>query len=255
MSLTSILKGKQNKILRSKLSEEFPKPLLKLSANILALPRTKNYQIVGTAFDYLLRFYIENKYPNSKSGRWVADAAIFQLNQLSKRRIGNVNYQGKSITMIDFQLEISNHLEEVHSEYELFLESGLFTDALLMHSIFLAQLDLIFRVKYFDPNFGIYDPADIEDLSQLIEIIDFKNFVTSGDVYCNPVFGKGSLIVGGADADLIIGDLLIDVKTTKHLKLDRIYFDQLLCYYILSLIGGVNLESNINPIKNIGVYF
>lgn len=38
-----------------------------------APPQTKNYSIVGTAFDYLLRFYLERINRNVIKDRWVAD--------------------------------------------------------------------------------------------------------------------------------------------------------------------------------------
>ena len=61
--------------------------------------------------------------------------------------------------------------------------------------------------------------------------------------------------VGGADADLILDDILIEIKVTKKLELRREYFNQLIGYYLLSLVGGVNGNTDIKPIKRIGVYF
>ena len=61
--------------------------------------------------------------------------------------------------------------------------------------------------------------------------------------------------MGGADADLIIDNTLIDIKTTKNLKLDRSHLNQVLGYYVLSLIGGINNNPNDRPIENIGLYF
>jgi hypothetical protein len=55
----------------------------------------------------------------------------------------------------------------------------------------------------------------------------------------NPTFGRGSSLVGGADGDLIINDMLIDRKTTRHLTFEREFFNQLIGYYVLSCIGGI----------------
>ena len=53
----------------------------------------------------------------------------------------------------------------------------------------------------------------------------------------NPTFNEASRLVGGADADIIIDDILIDIKTVKYLKLSRPDFNQLIGYYILYKIG------------------
>ena len=56
------------------------------------------------------------------------------------------------------------------------------------------------------------------------------------------------------DADLIIDDTLIDIKTTKNLKFERDHYDQLIGYYILNKIGGINGVNN-HKIQNIAIYF
>ena len=56
MSLTSFLKIKE---VKAKFRETFKKPSIKLEGEILAPPQTKNYGLVGTAFDYLMRFVLE----------------------------------------------------------------------------------------------------------------------------------------------------------------------------------------------------
>ncbi len=51
MSLTSFIKIPR---IRGIFSTSIPKPKLKIESDILAPPLTKNYTIVGIAFDYLL---------------------------------------------------------------------------------------------------------------------------------------------------------------------------------------------------------
>lgn len=52
--------------------------------------------------------------------------------------------------------------------------------------------------------------------------------------------------------DLLLDNSLIDIKTTKYLELKRDYLNQLIGYYILFLIGGIddgpsktNIEFNV----------
>lgn len=98
------------------------------------------------------------------------------------------------------------------------------------------------------------DKEDITDLWNLINLVDPNLFRTQGRVLLNPDFGPGSLVVRGGDADLILDNCLIDIKTIKKLSLERKSFDQLLGYYVLSLIER-KLEPDIEPINRLGIYF
>jgi len=61
--------------------------------------------------------------------------------------------------------------------------------------------------------------------------------------------------LGGADADLVIDDKLIDIKTTKKLQMNRNYFNQLIGYYTLYRIGGIAGMPPQNEIKKLVIYF
>ena len=61
--------------------------------------------------------------------------------------------------------------------------------------------------------------------------------------------------MGGADADLVVDDTLIDIKTTKKLTLERGAFDQILGYYVLYHIGGVGEISPKPAITKVAIYF
>jgi hypothetical protein len=69
----------------------------------------------------------------------------------------------------------------------------------------------------------------------------------------NPVF-KASRLVVGADADLVVDDMLIEVKTTGESRVSREQFNQLLGYYILYLLGGVEGAPANHSIKRLGLY-
>lgn len=85
----------------------------------------------------------------------------------------------------------------------------------------------------------IADPATNENVEDLINLC--MSALTSVDllqtkekIYMNPTFGKASRMVGGADADMVFGTTLIDIKTTVHTKSLQEYFEQLFGYYLLS---------------------
>jgi hypothetical protein len=82
MSLTSFLTNKINQDVRDKFKQEFPKPKLSVRYEILAPPLTKNYGTIGTAFDYLLRFYLEYLNPGSINKPWIAYSSHFELREI-----------------------------------------------------------------------------------------------------------------------------------------------------------------------------
>jgi len=79
MSLTKFLKEKD---VKRKFQEFFPKPRFTAKKEILAPPLTENYSLVGTAFDYLLRFFIEYSYEQTISNKWVAENSLKLLDIL-----------------------------------------------------------------------------------------------------------------------------------------------------------------------------
>jgi hypothetical protein len=77
MSLVTFLKIPD---VRERFVQQFPKPSFKLKKEILAPPRTNRYMLVGTAFDYLLRFYIKHLNPDAVTHQWFAEDVFDRLN-------------------------------------------------------------------------------------------------------------------------------------------------------------------------------
>jgi hypothetical protein len=260
MSLTSLLSSKNHQELRDKFKTEFLTPSLNLKAELKAPPLTNNYGIVGTAFDYLLRFYLEyhNKDTFIQKDFWVADGSFERLcfNLKSTREEVATGFRSdKKIKTKDLLEIITNQYKETKINYNYYIDNGVITDELICNTIFLAKLDVLYRAGFIDENLDNYNHEDIKDIKSLISLVDNKKFQAKEKCYLNPTFGAGSSLVGGADADLIIDNTLIDIKVTKNLKLDRNHINQVLGYYLLSLIGGVNSNPNDRPIENIGIYF
>lgn len=261
MSLTSILKHVDFKELREKFAQEFVKPAFNLTTEIKAPPLTNNYGIVGTAFDYLMRFYLQHHNQNTFVERdtWVADHSYKSLSDKLSQSQGTVVATGlhrdKIYQTKDLLKIIDDQFKQAKNNYKEFITHGLLSDELIANTIFLAKLDAYYRAGIVDSNFDYHSPDDIKDIRAMLSLVDRECFSAKNKCYFNPVFGEGSMLVGGADADLIIDDTLIDIKATKHLKLDRQHFNQILGYYILSLIGGINQSPKTKPIKNIGIYF
>ncbi|MBN3924611.1 hypothetical protein [Nostoc sp. NMS4] len=197
MSLSSFLE-KQD--VKAKFQMEFQKPKFDIKRELLASPILgAQPRLVGTSFDYLLRFYIKYINPQAEEdeGGWAAERALRVLQQRGENQL----------------YEIGNVIvAKARHNYLNFLETGKFSDELLKSALLLAKLDpLTRRSDYIVGNLESIDNEDIADLRNLINIVDPNLFRTQGRVLLNPDFGPGSLLVKGADADLILDDLLIDI--------------------------------------------
>ncbi|MCL4437716.1 hypothetical protein M1513_01605 [Patescibacteria group bacterium] len=294
MSLTSFLADKE---VRDKFAEQFPLPEFDLKGEILAPPLTDHYLLIGTAFDYLMRFYLKFLNPNAITQTWIAENAVSMIPSVfPDSDIGKAYYQrndvwqpsgftSKNINMpiclaididksteyveriVNGKVEVAiggfeeiqkiakEIIQQAKENYLLFLKAGKINNNIIKSALLLAQLDPIYRAAYIDKNIGKIDSKDVDDLKRLISIINPKDFKALKYCLLNPTFGKASASIGGADADICIDDKLIDIKTTKFLKLDRKFFNQIIGYYILSKIGNINGLPHKSEITDLGIYF
>jgi hypothetical protein len=235
MSLTSFIKIPE---VKEKLSEIIKRPDIKLDGKIKAIPLTKNYSLVGTAFDYLLRFVLESNF-KAISTKWIAEESIELLSK--------IKHPEKDV--------INTLLKICKKRYKEYLKDKKVDDFLVESCIILAKIDLIYRCAIFEEHMGYVDDKDKKDLLNLYNFIDLNNFKPNSICLLNPTFNQASHLVGGADADLVIDDTIIDIKTTKNLSLTKDYLNQLVGYYFLYKIGGFSgLKEKIN-INFVGIYF
>jgi len=249
MSLKTFL---DNKDVRARFSEEFAKPKFALKKEILAPPVTKHYSLVGTAFDYLMRFYIKRLNPEAVTQEWVAESSI-----KSMRKIGFAFTSQRQVMPIDDNVIASANqmLSQAKKAYSNYMQSGEMNDELIKCTILLAQLDTYFRAGIIDEDFGTIDEGDVTDLQRLISIVKPDSFKAKELCLLNPTFGEASELIGGADADLVIDNTLIDIKTTMQLEFKRDHFNELIGYYTLYKIGGIP-DAPVKPkIEDLGIYY
>jgi len=234
LSLTSFLRIHE---VREAFAQQFPLPKFDLKSAIKAPPVTNHYPLIGTAFDYLLRFYVGSLNADTSCEGWVAELAV-------KLTRDNPSLYKKTSAM----------LKEARREYLQFKQTKEITPGIIKATILLAQLDPIYRANVIDPNLGKIEDGDVQDLQNLIKAVDTNLFVAKSHCFLNPTFGLGSELVHGADSDMIIDRNLIDIKTTKNLEFSRDYFNQLIGYYILQRIGK---DSEVSKIKlqNLSIYY
>ena len=234
MSLTSLL---LNRDVKDKFASEFFYLKFSFRKSPLAPPLTNHYSLIGTAFDYLLRFYVKRLNPHAVEKQWVAESAF----KLFISPMDEIVYS-----------KAEQILKEAKSNYAKYLKTGKLTEELLKSSLKLAQLDPFHR-RFLDQapswalQLGIIDPLDVKDLKQLIALVEPAVFKTKRRCLLNPTFGKASKMVGGADVDLILDDMMLEVKTTQFPEFKREHFDQLMGYYTLSRLvripAGVSSDS------------
>ncbi len=234
MSLTSLIT--HDKELRDTIRSSFLKPKPDKKRLLLAEPYTKKYTLMGVAFDYILRFYLEKVNNNcSKPEKWIAEHAIDRLKTDKK-----VYKEGSDIIA---------QVKELKTD---FLKTGEISRELIRQTIRMSYIDPILRSGVGAEYIGTdAEDDDIKDIGNLVNLLDEKLFLAKDVCLLNPTFGEASRLVGGADADFIIDNTLIDIKTTKTLDLKLDDFCQLIGYFALNKIDGVN---NVE-INKLGIYY
>ncbi len=250
-----------------------------------APPLTANHSIIGNAFDYLVRFWLERRHKAVKSYQWIAERAVVYLSVESgdyvlvsvdgTRRLmptkewesvqskgwpagyGPTRIASKPDPAISRVAAAARGvLKATKDDAAAYIESGVVTDELLRSALLLGGLDVVFRTKqakYFSTSTTDKDVEDLRNLWNVLEEGDLRDMTEP--VQLNPTFGEASVMVGGADADFIAGDTLVDVKTTKNGRFTRDRFNQLAGYCVLDYLERKHGMRNDASLNRAGVYF
>ncbi len=120
----------------------------------------------------------------------------------------------------------------------------------------LAMYESLFRANVVNsPLYALQDEASADDqlaltpsaaVADLVALCDAA-VTTLGHLFSKPMIPNpsftGSGDVGGADADLIVGNCLIDIKTTKSKRLSRTMAYQLVGYALLDYEDKYRIET------------
>jgi hypothetical protein len=272
VSLTSFLDMPE---VTAKLKSFRPNLPRRIPAQVRVEPRSNSYTMVGTAFDYLLRFELQRRAPHAISERWVsehvpgvvwkADKGAVSFMHLSKDENGVVSLMtGPDPGMADEDLarETSERarsvVEKAKSAVATYSKNQSPTlpqqTDLARHAIRLAKLDQMYRARRLDPGFEEAAQEDLEDLLGMLAIVPYELLLHDKVLMLNPTFGETSHLVGGADCDLISGDLLVDFKTTKRGEMQAKDLDQLVGYFLLARHQR-RADARFPEIKRVAFYF
>jgi hypothetical protein len=256
MSLYSIIHDREE--IRDGFRARVLRPPIRFDS-IRTAPLTTNYRIVGTAFDYLLRFFLQRINTGAQTSMWVAEEGV-DLIGASEYACGFE--QSDSYQKADRERrKADTFLNEAKHQHQAYLKTGVVTDELLFAVLRLAYLDVAYRAG---PDridwMGLESPDanDIADLRALIALVDESSFRATHVCLLNPTFGAASGLVGGADADLLLDDCIIDIKTTKDPRLDVRDFFQLIGYYLLHGFDGIhcgNSKTTTHEVNSLAIYF
>lgn len=266
MSLTSHLKDSQSPI-RQFLYEHFPntRPIVteartKLSDVSTIRPESRlPYGTIGTAIDYRLRYYFGVTKPMelvaghgarilAGSPVKAADGTVRGLGKPIMPKDLIVSFFASLDLVLDQAQPIGKKLDRAHEEL------------LARYCVVLALFEEVFRAgpsprspllsrPHNDLNsfLEISEPHWVDDLCNMSWLFHDKlKRRLSEPAVLNPTF-DGSQHVGGADADLILNNILLDIKATINPRVEPSWLYQLLGYVLLDY-------SDEYKMKGIGLY-
>ena len=214
---------------------------------MIAHPVTEHFALVGSAFDYLFRFEVQRRFPKARTQTWVAEIALGMFE-------GDAGPDGPVARKV-VRAARKAHARFVRSRKP----SEKLLDEMAQHSIRLAKLDSLYRGGIFDPTVEEAGSRDVRDLLRLLRIVPFDGTLGSllrkGPILLNPTFGKFSELLGGADADLVAGGALIDLKATKFPEFKSEHLAQVLGYQMLGELYRGTSSRRFPEIDTVGLYF
>lgn len=255
MSVTDLLK---HGAVRDLLDPLLPSIPVKLDVPLKVPPGSKNYSLVGTAFDYALRFELQRRSPDITTRRWLAESSL-QLLDLRARALKARSGSADQIAHAtgDFS-KAQKIVERAKACISTYIQdpnpSAKSRTDMVAHAIRLARLDVVYRAGLIDREFSVAHRDDVQNILQLLKIAPYKALGSDGALHLNPTFGRFSEMVGGADADVISGGVLIDFKAVLDASLRKSYRRQLLSYVILALAARSE-DATFPKVESIGVYF
>lgn len=179
--------------------------------------------IIGHAYDYYLRAYVQRL-----NGMHIEQE---REDLIASWSVDHLSSEVKSLK--DTFVEITQR----RNDY--IVGSRDLDVTLIVDSMVLGNLDAYYRSGYLNEQGVLYvSDKDIDDLLSLTKATNKYSsfFNVSKTLICNPTFGNITRLLGGADADLIIDDTLIDIKTESTFGYKAGHIRQLIGYYILSCL-------------------
>ncbi|HEY3355468.1 MAG TPA: hypothetical protein VGQ83_19615 [Polyangia bacterium] len=246
--------------IHASLARLLPDDDIKLGMRLRIPPRRNSGPLVGTAYDYMVRFELERQHPNALTRRWVAEGAVETVAPIAGLGIFEIRAgNGEIRASVDGEVAarwvtVVRSARKAHKAYVADpAPSAEARRSLACHALRLARIDTFVRAEYVDVDPSRVEPADAEDVLELLEATPFDRLGSRDLLWLNPTFGDQSTRVGGADADIISGTSLLDLKTVKT-PTPRGDLRQLLAYLFLARAARAT-DPSFPAIVTIGIYY
>lgn len=235
MSLTKRLDCKEA---RAFLSRHVTHPGRRQRHPVVVAPTGLQPQRMGTAFDYALRLALATSQDlpfESVAARVYARHVRPGQPSEAAERVA-VTYERARSALAGF--DAPDHLTEDHARGFLWL----------------ATLDPIHRARHYGDLSRPIEEGMVAELVGLYNLVPWDELIGFRQTVLNPSFGDGSLRVGGADADLVVDDVVVELKSGKRTGVQAKDIRQLVCYALLAQRFGVNGDPANTAIDHIAVY-
>lgn len=196
---------------------------------------------VGTAFDYLLRFGLESRHLGQNK-RLYAETLLSSATKDSADDMQSVINEARTA------------LRTIRTDAPLSTEAA-------QAAMKLALIDVRGRSArdnspyHFSGSTLSCNPEELDDLKNLFALVPWQSFTVQRRALLNPSF-KQAQLVGGADADLVLDDTIVEIKTVApQVSLQIAWVRQLVAYALLANSGGFDLDTDTIPITRLAVYF
>jgi hypothetical protein len=227
-------------------------------------------RLIGTAFDYALRFELQLRNRCASDGAWVAEHALHLLAEDAHLAEAVAGFGTVRIGTNTGRLDDSGILvtprfvqqaRRVVDGARRFVRSHRgrpvrqsTRNIIAAHAVRLAKLDPYYRAGYPDPTLGKAGAREVREIVRLLSIVPFESLRHSSTMLLNPSFGRYSSLVRGADADLIVGERLIEIKATKKPHVERDMVRQLVGYMILAHRASRS-DRSLPRLRSLEIYF
>ena len=179
---------------------------------------------IGTAFDYIFRFGLIARGYTKKTSIVASKGLLSFIRPYKVDSAEVLNRYRRSLLKLDKMRAVRKLRKDS--------ASAAFT---------LSRFDVFYRTFGIDEKIIFQEPSakQISELQRLYEVIPWEIFKPKKSIFLNPTFNHGSLLVGGADCDLIIDNKIIEIKTMRRNNISIGDIRQLLGYYILAKNFGI----------------
>lgn len=250
----------QKDTIRSEIDATFPNNNAGPQSNLQVEHQGYSHSLLGNVLEELLRYWIEhttetvrepplhyktNFGNNNRRIKWnKSSQPIWGTNELGESQGGEPSESRKS----------------ARRKRDAFIETGLNVDQAIQAALwFVGQDNAVDSDLKKEQN--SFESDLIDELQDLFHIIRQQNIFDGEEAVLSPNFGQRRYIIEG-HADLLIDNVLLDIKTTADPTFKNQYWRQLICYYTIASIDRKLKEISYGradfdypEIDAIGIYF